>query len=57
MKSPKTTIAAIVGAIVSLISIFGIEVSTDVTLAIVTIAVFIVGFFAADEAPSEGNRQ
>lgn len=46
--NPKTTIAAIVGLIAMVIAQFGIQVSTDVQLAIVTVIVFAIGLFAGD---------
>jgi len=49
----RTTLAAIVGAIASLLAIFGVSVPTEVQLAIVTVTVFLIGVFAKDAANDE----
>ena len=49
----KTTLTAIIGAIAALVAAFGIHVSSEVQLAIVTITVFVIGLFAKDAANDE----
>lgn len=44
----KTTLTAIVGAIAAIVAAFGIQVSTEVQIAIVTVAMFLIGLFAGD---------
>lgn len=45
---PKTTVTAIVGAVVSLTAIFGFEVSTEIQGAIITVVVLVLGMVARD---------
>ena len=49
----KTTLTAIIGAIASLIALFGIHVPSEIQIAIVTIVVFLIGVFAKDAANDE----
>ncbi len=45
---PKTTITAIIGAIISLTAIFGFEVSTEIQTAIITVIVLVLGLVSRD---------
>lgn len=49
----RTTLTAIVGAIAAIVAAFGIQVSTEVQIAIVTVAMFFIGLFAGDAQNSD----
>jgi hypothetical protein len=50
----KTTLAGIVGAVVTLAGTFGFHVPADVQTGIIAVALFVIGFFAKD-ADTTGN--
>lgn len=52
-QNPKTTITAIVAAVAYIVAVFGIQVGPEVQSAIVTIAIFLIGLFAADGKPAK----
>lgn len=56
MNNWKTTLTAIVGAIAAIVAAFGIQVSTEVQIAIVTLTMFLIGIFAGD-AKNNTNRR
>lgn len=57
MKNWKTTIGAIVGAIGYILNATGvINLTADVQMAIVTIALFVIGLFAGDASASNGSE-
>jgi len=49
----KTTLTAIIGAIAAVVAAFGIQVTTEVQLAIVTVVMFLIGIFAKDGSNHE----
>lgn len=49
----KTTLTAIIGAIAAVVAAFGIQVTTEVQLALVTVIVFFIGIFAKDGSNHE----
>lgn len=57
MKNWKTTLSAIIGALAVLLNTLGIvEMSTDVQLAIVSLAMFFVGLFSKDSEKADAKK-
>jgi hypothetical protein len=56
MPITRTTIAAIVGAIAYLVSVFGFNVPAEVQTAIVVITMFVIGIFAGDNNPDTSRK-
>ena len=48
MKNWKTTISSVIGAIVILCKVFGVEIPQPVSDGILAVALFLVGLFAKD---------
>ena len=54
MKSWKTTLGAIIAGVAGILQVLGIVViPTDVQIGILTVCMFIIGRFAADDKTSE----
>lgn len=52
----KTTLTAIIGAAAMLVAMFGIQVSTEVQISLVTVILFFLGLFAKDSNGGDGNE-
>lgn len=53
----RTTLTAIVGAFAAIVAAFGIHVSTEVQVAIVTVTMFFIGLFAGDGTDGDQARK
>jgi hypothetical protein len=56
IKNPKTTITALVGLIALLVGRYGIEISIETQLNIVTVTMFVVAYFARDGGNNFGGN-
>ena len=48
LKNWKTTVAAVVGAIASLVSHFGLNLGPEVQGVIITLTMLVIGYFTQD---------
>lgn len=53
MKNWKTTISSVIGALVILCKVFGVEIPQPVADGLLAVALFLVGLFAKDAEPQK----
>ncbi len=57
MVNYKTTIGAFVTLLAGILPLLGVEMSSEVQLALVTIGAFVIGIFAKDYNVTGGTKQ